>query len=526
MRLITRSMMLLLPLALAAAVGARAQEGPPRGGVLVESVSIGEPDTFDCHATATFAALIRLAPHYSMLVRFDPATYPKVSPDLADSWDIAPDGLTYTFHLHPGVRFHDGSAFSSADVKATYDRIRQPPEGVVSIRANLYRDVSAIDTPDAGTVVFHLSQPNAAMLTLLASPWNCVYSAAKLKSDPNYPAREVMGTGPFRFTNYTAGAEWVGTRFDDYFRTGHPYLDGFRALSTNPSNYLNLIISGQVMTDLRGLPTTDRDRAVTALGDKIRTKRISSSFPEFLLGVNTDHKPLDDVRVRQALTLAIDRKVAGQVIGQFVATDLPGGFMRPGSAWALSDAELQKLPGFAPDVAANRAEAKQLLADAGVSNLKLTLLNRPPYPMFGVFLADQLRQIGVTLTQVQPENARFFSMRASGQYDLVLDGLADFADEPSLQFFAGLSFDRSALNGSRATDRKIDALYDAQAKELDPGRRLAMVHELETYMLTENYRIPLLWARPWNIMSPRIKGFADAQTPYAGLDFVNLWLQP
>ena len=506
--------------------GAQAQDAPQRGGVMVESVSIGEPDTFDCHATQTFAALARLAPHYSMLVRFDPATYPKVSPDLADSWEVAADGLTYTFHLRPNVRFHDGTVLTSADVKATYDRIRQPPEGVVSIRSNLYRDISAIDTPDANTLVMHLSEPNAAMLTLLASPWNCVYSAAKLKSDPSYPARTVMGTGPFKFTSYTAGSEWVGARFDDYFQAGHPYLDGVRIVSTNPSNYLNLIISGQVMADLRGLPGTDRERAVAALGDKIRTKQISSSFPAFMLGVNVDRKPLDDVRVRQALSLAIDRKTGAQVIGQFVSMSLPGGFMRPGTPWALPDADLAKLPGFSPDVAANRAQAKKLLAEAGVRDLKLTMLNRPPYPMFGVFLADQFRQVGVTLTQTQPENARFFSMRAAGQYDLVLDGLADFTDEPSLQFAAGLSFDKSPMNGSRAVDRKIDEMYDAQSRELDPAKRLALVHELESYAITQSYRIPFLWARPWVVMSPRVKDFADAQSPYAGLDFADIWLTP
>src|SRR4029078_3121395 len=129
-----------------------------------------------------------------------------------------------------GVKFHDGTNFTAEDVKATYDRIRKPPPGVLSLREAAYADISGIETPDPATVVLKLSKPNASMLANFASPWNCIYSAAKLKADPRWPEKNVMGTGPFTFVENVRGSHWSGKRFDNYFREGQPYLDGFRAV--------------------------------------------------------------------------------------------------------------------------------------------------------------------------------------------------------------------------------------------------------------------------------------------------------
>ena len=118
------------------------------------------------------------------MLKFDAANYPQIVGDLAESWTVSPDRLTYTFKLRPNVLFHDGSKLTSADVKASYERIVHPPPGVVSARKVDYAAISSIDTPDPRTVVFHLQWPEAAMLANFASPWNCIYSAAKLAEDP------------------------------------------------------------------------------------------------------------------------------------------------------------------------------------------------------------------------------------------------------------------------------------------------------------------------------------------------------
>lgn len=120
----------LLTTALAAP--AKAEE-PRRGGILNFAVG-AEPPNYDCHANTSFAFTHPVRPHYNTLLRFVPDNYPQVEGDLAESWEVSDDGLTYTFHLRQGVQFHDGSPFTSEDVRATYDRLRNPPDGVVSIR--------------------------------------------------------------------------------------------------------------------------------------------------------------------------------------------------------------------------------------------------------------------------------------------------------------------------------------------------------------------------------------------------------
>src|SRR5882724_6147700 len=119
--------------------GVAAAQTPKKGGTLNFSV-VAEPPNYDCHGSTTFALIHPIAPHYSLLLAFDGKEYPKVVGDLAQSWTVSPDGLTYTFKLHPGIKFHDGSPLTSEDVKASYDRIIDPPQGVISIRKAYYAD--------------------------------------------------------------------------------------------------------------------------------------------------------------------------------------------------------------------------------------------------------------------------------------------------------------------------------------------------------------------------------------------------
>ena len=147
----------------AALIGATAAaaEVPKRGGVLNFAV-VAEPPNYDCHGSTTFALIHPIAPHYSLLVKFDGKDYPKVVGDLAQSWTVAPDGMSYTFKLKSGVKFHDGTPLTSADVKESYDRIINPPQGVVSIRKSYYTDL-VVEAPDLQTVVFKLRAPMAGV---------------------------------------------------------------------------------------------------------------------------------------------------------------------------------------------------------------------------------------------------------------------------------------------------------------------------------------------------------------------------
>src|SRR5262245_53561877 len=178
---------------LVAAGRVRAAETPRRGGVLLAVIG-ADPPSLDPHQESTFANIELVAPLYSTLVQIDPYHYPSIVGDVASEWKVAPDGLTYTFKLHQGIRFHDGSPLTSADVKASYDKIISPPAGVRSVRRNAYTAVERVEAPDPATVVFKLKFPSASLLANLASPWNVIFPKKYLDQDPNYFKTHAIGS--------------------------------------------------------------------------------------------------------------------------------------------------------------------------------------------------------------------------------------------------------------------------------------------------------------------------------------------
>ena len=280
--------------------GSAVAQNPVKGGILNFAV-VAEPPHYDCHSNTTFGHTHPIAPHYSMLLKFHGATYPDVSGDLAKSWTASPDGLSYTFKLHDNVKFHDGSPLTSADVKASYERIMRPPQGIVSSRQSYYADFGDIDTPDATTVVFKLKTPVAGVLPLLASPFNCIYSAAKLGQNPKYPETEIMGSGAYTFVEHLRGSSWTAKRFDQYFKPGQPYLDGYKAFFVKSPNVLPGLLGGQFDAEFRFRSPSERDQLVEKLGDKVWVKE-QPLVSALIVIFNTKRKPFDDHKVRQALS--------------------------------------------------------------------------------------------------------------------------------------------------------------------------------------------------------------------------------
>ena len=522
-----RVLMILAALLMAAAAGAFAQT--PRNGGLLKFAVGAEPPNYDCHANSSFAFIHPVRPHYNTLLQFDTAKYPAIKGDLAESWTVAKDGLTYTFKLRKGVKFHDGTAFTSEDVKATYDRIRKPPAGVLSLREATYSDIASIETPDPLTVVFRLSKPNASMLANFASPWDCVYSAARLKKDPKFPERNIMGTGPFTFEEHVAGSHWRGRKFKDYFEKGKPHLEGFLAIFIAGAPMVNALSAGEVLAEFRGHSPADRDRIVKALGDKAVVQE-SPWVCSLVVTFNTKKKPFDDARVRRGLSLAIDRWGGAQALSKVALVRHVGGILRPGYDLAASEKELLTYPGFAKDINASRAQARKLLQEAGVPNLTFTLTNRNvamPYTPVGVFLIDQWRQIGVNVKHDQLETKLYLAaqQRDNPTFDAALDFNCDFMDEPNLQLIKYLSHDRSSINYAQQTDRTLDGLFDKQSGELDRKKRYAILREFEKRALEEAYTIPTIWWHRIIVLNKSLKGWHITPSHYVGQDLADVWLE-
>ncbi len=505
----------------------RAQEQPVRGGTLTFGINSGDPPTYDCHQSVLFPIIHLISPHYSNLLKIDMPSYPKVVGDLAESWTVSDDAKTYSFKLHPNVKFHDGSAFSSEDIKATYDRIRNPPQGVTSVRRGLLIDIDTIETPDPLTVIFHLKDPNRALIYAFANPFNCVYSAAKLKENPLYPARNVMGTGPFRFVEHVGGSHWSGERFKDYFKPDLPHLDGFRGIFTPGAALINALQGGQVMAEFRSVTTADRDRLVAALGDKI-TVQEGPWLDVTLVTFNSKKPPFNDPRVRRALSLAIDRWKAAEVLPRSSIMRYVGGYLRPGSEFAAREEDLVKMPGFSKDIEASRNEARRLLAEAGVPNLKVKLVNRQIANLFtpaGIYVIDQWRQIGVETEHVQANETLYNNTMNEGTFDVAIDFQGDSVDEPTYQLARHLSVDLSSNRG-KYTDRAIDELFNRQKDETDPKARYTAVRAFEQRMLDEAYTVPLLWWSRIVVMRSNVKGWSMSPSHLIGQDLETVWLKP
>ncbi|MBI1776566.1 MAG: ABC transporter substrate-binding protein [Proteobacteria bacterium] len=499
---------------------------PKRGGILNLAIS-AETATYDGIASDTFATMHFAAPFYSELLKFDLASYPKLKGDLAESWSVASDLKSYTFKLKPNVTFHDGSPLTSADVKASYDRMRKPSPGVVSVRQATFEDIGTIETPDPLTVVFRMADVNPGMLEHFASPWNFIYSAAKLAQDPKFPEQNILGSGPFRFVEHVRGSHVQGVRNDKYFQAGKPYLDGFRGVfMLQPAAMLNAMQGGQVLGEFRGISPAERDRLKQAMGDKIRTEESSWTL-NLLVSFNTQKKPFDDVRVRRALSMAIDRWGGSQGLARTSTLNGVGGLMRPGSTYATPEAELVKLPGFSKDIGASRAEAKKLLAEAGVPNLSFKLLNRSiaqPYTPAGVFLVDQWRQIGVTVENLQQETSPYFAALSSGNYDVAVDFSNLFMDEPTLGLSKYVSFDRAPENRSRVIDRDIDSLFDKQRHSVDTKVRGDLIRQMEKRTLEQSYSVPLLWWHRIVATNAKLMGWQMSASHLLGQDLADVWL--
>ncbi len=519
--------LLLLP---ALAPSALAQEKPRHGGELVFAVP-SEPPSYDGHREETFGVIHPISPHYSLLLRIHPEdpTGTKVIGDLAESWTISKDGLTYTFKIRKGVKFHDGSPLTAKDVKASYDKIISPPAGVASTRKGQYAVVEAVEAPDDSTARFRLKHPSAALLAGLASPWNYIYKAEILAKDPRWYEKNIMGTGPFTFVEHVKGSHWVGKKFPDYWDKGKPYLDGYRALFIRDTGARVAAVRGErAFIEFRSFNPARRDELVKALGPKIRVQE--SAWDCALWATpNQEKKPFNDPRVRRALSLALDRWEGSKHLSKITIVKEVGGVQVPGTTYATPESELVKLAGFSKDIEASRKEARRLLKEAGVpESFSFTFTNRgipEPYEPLAIWFIDQWRKTGLNVTQKVIEAAAYFGPLRAGDFEVAMDFQCGYIVEPDLDLYKFLSVDRNDANYGRYTDRVLDELYDKQSRTLDVEERKKLIRQFEKRLLDEQaHIIPSLW---WHRTIPhnaRVKGWTITPSHYLNNQLDTVWL--
>jgi peptide/nickel transport system substrate-binding protein len=482
------------------AMPAFAAETPKRGGTLTYMIPADGPPSFDGHRETTFATAHSASPFYSVLIRVNPSNPSSTTDFVCDLCTEMPKptdgGKTYTFKIREGVKFHDGTPLTAADVAASWNKIINPPQGVTSARQAYFSMVASVEAPDAKTVVFKLETPSNAFMPALADPFAYIYKKSVLDKDPRWYEKNILGSGPFKFVNYDVGQSIKGERNPDYYHKGQPYLDGFHAIfAAKQAVRVDAIRADRAAMEFRGLPPAAADQLEKELGDKKLTVQQSDWNCVNLITPNHKKKPFDDVRVRRALALAFDAWSGAPALSKIANVKTVGGIVFPGSPLAATKEELHQIAGFWPDIKKSREEAKRLLKEAGAENLTFVLNNRnidQPYKFVGTWVIDEWSKIGLKVTQRVLPTGPFYEALRAGDFDVtvefncqsVVNPAARHGEVPAegglhreLRQLRGQEADR-ALQQDAGGDRREEAADpDAAVREAHPRHRGAHVHD-------------------------------------------------
>ncbi|WP_342234961.1 ABC transporter substrate-binding protein [Inquilinus sp. OTU3971] len=332
------------------------------------------------------------------LMDYKPGTTDLV-PDLAESFEVSADGMTYTFKLRHGVKFHNGRELKAADVKYSLDRVVQPEtqspgagffdsiQGFADVSGGKAKELSGVTAPDDYTVVFHLTRPDAPFLHKMALNFSHVVPKEEVEKHGADFGKHPVGTGAFRMTEWTLGQRIVFERNPDYFHKGLPHLDKIVfEVGQEPVVALLRLQRGEVDIAGDGIPPAKflevtQDPAYKDLiiqGSQLHTGYIT---------MNVKAKPFDDVRVRQAVNMAINKSRIIRIIN--------------GRAMPATQPLPPSMPGYAADYkgyAYDVAGAKKLMADAGQADgftTDLYVANTDPQPRIAQAIQQDLAQIGI-----------------------------------------------------------------------------------------------------------------------------------
>jgi peptide/nickel transport system substrate-binding protein len=508
------------------------EESPKYGGTLTYLIPADAPPSFDAHRETTFATIQSAAPFYSVLVRVNPNNPSSTTDIVCDLCTVMPTptegGKTYTFNIRTDVKFHDGSPLTAADVMASWEHIIHPPKGVLSPRESHYMMVDKVEAPDATTVVFHLKFATSAFLPALADPYSWIYEKKVLDKDPRWYEKNIMGSGPFKFVSSEIGQSIKGVRNPDYYRKGLPYLDGFVGIyAPQQSVQLDAIRADRAAIEFRGYPPAAIDQLKQQLGDKIKVQEGDWNCGT-LVEINHKKKPFDDVRVRRALSLAIDRWGTAPLISKIANVHTVGGIVFPGSPLAATKEELQKIAGWWPDIEKSRAEAKRLLKEAGAEGLSFELLNRnvdQPYKYNANWVIDNWSRIGLHVTQRVLPTGPWFEALRQGNFDVGIVGNCQSVVNPLLDVQRYLPPSVYAGNYGQFDDQQAVDIYDKMLRETDTAKQRDLMRDFETHVLGDQaHELYLLW---WYRIVPYrsyVEGWKVSPSHYLNQDLATVWL--
>lgn len=453
---------------------------PKRGGTLTLAFGV-TTSNYDMQQGATSSVLCHL---YNNLIRLNLVDGLKtIVPDVAQSWDVSPDGLIYTFKLRSGVLFHDGSPLTSADVVATYNRMIFPPQGVVSLLKDRYSAVTKVEAVDPLTARFTLKQPSAIFLLILTDTTQAIYSKKTLDANNNdlRTVQVAPGTGPFMFKEYKTAEKWTLVKNPNYWNKDLPYLDALSLIHVAAwSDRGTAVLTGQA--DLSWNVSKETWDEGAKHPDTIKTNRVGN-FGAYQVIINTKVKPFDDPRVRRAINLALNKQGLIQAFITQEQIDLSR-WAPHGGEFATPREVIATLPGYRPDKTQDIADAKKLLADAGFPNgiqgVELLSASVPAHAeIMAPGIQDQLKQaLNIDIKIRVSERSLLVEDEKAGRFTLVLDTpsgpIADFSPIGNTYFKTG-----GSQNFGAYSNPKFDDLLKQSDGEIDPTKRRDLLNQIQ-----------------------------------------------
>jgi peptide/nickel transport system substrate-binding protein len=504
-----------------------------RGGVL-QIAHRDSPASMSPLEEVTISTIAPMMAVFSNLVLFDQHvplnTLNSIVPDLAESWMWSGDGRELTFRLRRGVRWHDGQWFTARDVECTWNMLLGKAAAKLRInpRKSWYWNLDQVTTDKDDEVVFHLKQPQPAFLALLASGYSPVYPCdvppADLRQHP-------IGTGPFKFVAYKANGSIRLERDAGYWKPGRPYLDGIEwTIIPNRSTALLAFVAGKVDMTFPYEVTVPLLKDIRAQAPEavceLRPRGVAST-----LIVNRDAPPFDNPDLRRAMALTLDRKSFIDVLSEGQADVGAAMLPLPEGQWGLPPDRLARLPGYDPDVAKSRAEARRIMQARGYSAdkplaVKVATRNIPLYRDPAVMLIDQLKEIYIAGELDVIETANWNPKITRRDYMVGLENTATaVVDDPDQPLYESYACD-SDRNFTGYCNRELEQQFHLQSAETDQEKRKALVWDIDARLQEEGARPVIFHTRGATCWHPRLKGLMTmVNSMYNGWRLEDVWLE-
>ncbi|SHE34591.1 peptide/nickel transport system substrate-binding protein/oligopeptide transport system substrate-binding protein [Loktanella atrilutea] len=451
------------------------------------------------------------------LMDYEPGTT-TLRPGLAESYEISDDGMTFTFHLRPGVKFHNGREMVAEDVKYSLDRVTNPAtqspgagffgaiEGYDAVASGEAETLSGVTVVDPQTVQIKLSRPDATFLHVMALNFASVVPQEAVEAAGGDFGKQPVGTGAFKLGEWTIGQRLVFEKNADYWRDGLPYLDTVTfEVGQEPIVALLRLQNGEVDVPGDGIPPA---KFQEVMADPEQAARVveGGQLQTGYITLNVTTPPLDQVEVRKAINMAINKDRIVQLInGRAVPANQP---LPP------------SMPGYTTDYAGYAYDpeaAKQMLADAGLPDgfeTELYVMNTDPNPRIAQAIQQDLAAIGVNASIQSLAQANVIEAGGAGTAPMIWSGgmawIADFPD-PS-NFYGPILGCAGAVEGGWNWSKFCDEALDAEATAADSmvsqegEERLKMWSDVYMKVMEEAPWVPVFNEQRYTMKSARMGG--------------------